>query len=322
MGKKLISVILCCLLFISGIPAMAADYRITQEEKVTPVPINEGNAGIIFSEIPVMTGMSFVDGRNEDRYSVTYSEQVTFKDIPCRQVYVENYFYMKLDRDFASETDSVFEFTIDYWDYGGGGTFHLEYTTDKSGEFKRVTIPKLGLDENGQKTEGTWFRAKVYVDDACFTGSMDYEGDFRLISNAYNAFSRIEVRNLSRTAGKTEDFGAFNQRRAGVLHYLGMFDGFGQGEEFEPQLEKKLTREEFIVQMMKSYNLEETALSKNLSAGFSDVSPEAAPYVGLAKQMGLLHQTGTLGAKEYFTQQEMFVYYLRLLGVENVDLTA
>lgn len=323
MTKRLIIMLLCCLMLmpLCVVTATAAtDYRITQEEAVKPDPIREGYAGIIFSDTPQMTGMSFEDGINEDRYSITYSQQVTYKDIPCREVFVENYFYMKMDSAFVAESDSVFELVIDYWDYGGGGSFHVEYTTDTAGNYKRVSIPKLGLDENNQKTAGTWFRATVYIDDACFTGSMDYDSDFRIVSNAYNAFSRIEVRNVSRTAGETEDFGVFNSRRAGVLNYLGMFDGFGEGEEFDPQLNKKLTREEFIVQMLKSYNLEAEALEKNLSSSYSDVSAEAQPYVGLAEKMGLLDKNNTLGAQEYFTQREMFVYYLRLIGVEDENM--
>lgn len=323
MMKRLFTMLLC---FLFAVPLCvmtadaATDYRITQESVVSPAPIRDGYAGIIFSDVPQMTGMSFEDGIDKDRYDITYSQQVTYKDIPCREVFVENYFYMKMDRAFAAESDSVFELTIDYWDYGGGGSFHVEYTTDTAGNYKRITIPKLGLDENNQKTAGTWFRATVYIDDACFTGSMDYDSDFRIISNAYNAFSRIEVRNVSRTAGETEDFGVFNGRRANVLHFLGMFDGYGEGEEFDPCLDKKLTREEFIVQMLKSYNLKEEALKENLHSGYTDVSAEAEPYIGLAKKMGITEQKAALGAGEHITQREMFVYYLRLIGAEDENL--
>ncbi len=324
MRKKLFSIVMCLALCIAvcSIGASAADYYTTTQEMYVKVdPCDPNNASVIFSPIPQTNKMSFIDGQTAGRYDELYSEQVEFNGIPGRQVYVENKFYFTFEPGFADKDDSVFAFIIDYWDYGGGGYFHVEYTTKTQGEVVRASIYKLGLDENSQKTAGGWHRATLYVDDACFTQSLDYGTDFRLVSNAYNTFSRIEVRNLSKTAGANEDFGVFNAQKANSLNYLQMFDGYGEGETFEPQLERKLTREEFYVQMMKSYALEETALSENRKTKFTDVSAEAAPYIGYAEKLGLIKRDGnTLGAGENIKQKEMIAAYLRLIGVSGDNL--
>lgn len=325
MRKKLLSIVLCLIacFAVYGIAANAADYYTTTQvmnvERADPADPN--NASIIFTPIPQMDKMSFIDGQSAGRYDEKYSEQVEWNGIPGRQVYVENYLYCTLEPGFADKDDSVFAFIIDYWDYGGGGYFHVEYTTKNQGEVVRASIYKLGLDENSKKTAGGWHRATLYVDDACFTQALDHGTDFRLVSNAYNTFSRVEVRNLSKTAGADEDFGVFNAQKASSLNYLQMFDGYGEGEEFEPQLERKLTREEFYVQMMKSYALGETALSENRKTKFTDVSAEAAPYIGYAEKIGVIKSDSTtLGAGENIKQKEMIAAYLRLIGVSGDNL--
>jgi hypothetical protein len=116
----------------------------------------------------------------------------------------------------------------------------------------------------------------------------------------------VEVRNLSKTAAPDEDFGVFNQKKAESLNYLGMFDGYGEGETFEPKLDKKLTCEEFYVQMIKSYALGETALKENRKTKFTDVSAEASPYIAQAEKLGLIKRDGnTLGAGENIKQKEI-----------------
>ncbi len=328
MRKKMLrmfsmAMILIMVVASQGISAGAADYH--REDQIMyvekPDPADPNNASIIFSAAPQMNKMTFLDGQSYGRYDARYSEQVEWIGIQGRQVYVENYLYCTFDPGFADKEDSVFQFVIDYWDYGGGGDFHVEYTGKGQGEVIRVTLQKLGLDENNQKTEGGWHRVTFYIDDACFTGSLDYGTDFRLVSNAYNTFSRIEVRNLSKTAGAQEEFGVFNGKKAESLHYLQMFDGFGEGDTFEPQLERKFTREEFYVQMMKSYALGDDALNENRKSKFTDVSAEASPYIGYAEKIGVIKKDGTvLGASENIPQKEMVAAYLRLIGVSGNNL--
>ena len=164
MRKKLFGIIVCMLLCVSifAVCANAAEYYTTTQEKYVKVdPTDPDNASIIFSPIPQTNKLSFIDGQTAGRYDELYSEQVEFIGIPGRQVYVENKFYFTFEDGFASKDDSVFAFIIDYWDYGGGGYFHVEYTTKVKGEVARASILKLGLDENNQKTAflGLYFPA-------------------------------------------------------------------------------------------------------------------------------------------------------------------
>ncbi len=323
---RLLSLILCVILVL-GIASMNVYgyednyYADTQSKVESHERTWQDSAYILFSDNDKMEGMSYIEPNGAGRNDELYSEEAEFKGVKCRQVYVQNYFYLKLDEDFASEEDRVFSISFDYWDYGGGGYFYVEYLPRGASEYRTIQVLKLGLDENNVKTEGTWFRATIYVDDAQFTGEMPHGADFRIRSGAYNAFSKIEVRNLSRSVGETEEFGYFNKKKADGLHKLGLFDGYGAGEEYEPCLDKKLTREEAIVQMIKSYGAEKIALEKKITSTYTDVSSEAAPYVGYAQSLGVLENGTVLGANETFTQQELLIWYLRLIGVEDENLS-
>lgn len=325
---------LAAVLALTGflaVPVQKADaaanaYVIPQKTVTKPEVETEDSAYIVFSEQPQMSGMSYIEPNGAGRYDELYSEMVSFKDISCCQVFAENYLYFNIDRDFADENDRVFSLTFNYWDYGGGGYFYVEYIPRGELEYKRIAIPKLGLDENNQKTAGTWFCATIYIDDAEFTGRADHGADFRIASGAYNAFSLVSVRNLSRHAGANEKFGPFNMQKANSLYELGMFNGFdGDVDEqgtFNPDMHRELTREQALVQMIKSYNMTEEALSKKVVPTFTDVSAAAAPYIGLAQSLGVLDKGTVLGADETFPQQELVSWYLKLFGLKNDDFAA
>lgn len=331
--QKLICFVLAALMFLFvpmvnreiGAEAHADDSYASNQIAVNgPNEPEQNSAYIIFSEKAQMDGMSYIEPNGAGRYDELYSEQAEFKGISCRQVYVQNYLYLKTNEEFATEEDCVFELTFDYWDYGGGGYFYVEYLPRGAAEYKSLRVLKLGLDEDGQKTDGTWFRVTIYIDDACFKGNMPYGADFRIRSGAYNAFSKIEVRNLSQNA-TDEEFGPFNMQKAHSLHTLGVFDGFSgdinENGEFSPNLTRELTREEAIVEMVKCYGLEEEAKEKNIRPTFTDVSTEALPYVGLMQSYGVVKEAQTLGANDTFTQKELVSMYLKLFGEsdENIE---
>ncbi len=309
--------IMSVLFAVNTFAASDDDYASMQTAVTGPDTPNSENASIIFSSRPKMDKMTYLGSEEEGRYSELYSEKVEWNGVEARQVYVENYFYFKLDENFAGKDDSVFEIILDYWDYGGGGYFYVEYQPRGSTTTKSERVYKLGLDENGVKTQGTWFRVRIHIDDAEFTGKFDNGADIRIRSGAYNSFSKVEVRNISRTAKPGEKIGTFNRQKANSLHTLEVFDGYGEGEVFEPRLDKELTREEALTQLIKTYRMEDEALSKNIKSGFSDVSPEADPYVAMAIELGIIEKGDTLGAKDYFTQKELVEWYLKLIG-ENV----
>ncbi len=319
-----VAMFLSAFIAVSNNIALAAsddDYASSQIAVTAPDEPSPDNAYIIFTGTPKMNRMEYFGSESEGRYNELYSEKIEWNGIPARQVYVENYFYFKLDKNFADENDSVFSIALDYWDYGGGGYFYVEYIPKGSTEVKTERVYKLGLDENGVKTQGTWFRVTLYLDDAEFTGKFPNGADIRIRSGAYNSFSKVEIRNISRTAKPNEHFGTFNKAKAESLHRLDAFEGFGTGEEFSPCLDKELTREEAIVQLIKSYRMEDEALSKNMKSGFSDVNAEADPYVAMALELGIIEKGDILGAKEYFPQKELVGWYLKLIGEEVTEET-
>ncbi len=352
MTKKLICAIIGTLVMLMGISASAGvDHRITQEKFVTEVkPIDEGAAGIIFSDIPKKQMMDYVGGSEYLKTETYYSEQATFEGITGRQVYASNVFHIKLDRDFVSKEDNVIEFQFTYWDYNGAGGITIDYATSENGDYNTFVITKAGTGGGSNFVIGDWHTATVYVDDACFTGSFDEGADFRIKSGAFNTFARIQVRNLSREDMNGErDYGEFNARRAKVLNYLDVFDGYGPTpaptaaptptpepieledgqividttvptptpDPFDPKLDKVLTREEFMKLMITAYGLEEEALEKNITPKHSGVADEYKPYVGLCEELGVIETGEAFDAKSNFTQAEMFVYYLRLVGVDG-----
>ena len=310
----LLSVVIICLY-----PTVisATEYRIEQEEVKGPDKPADNNAYIIFSDTPQMENMSFVDGLKEDRYSVTYSEKAEFAGVQGRQVFAENYLYVKLDKSFAKKEDSVFCISIDYWDYSGAGVFYIDYTNNKDGEenYQRITVPKLGVEGTDNPK---WWRIKVYIDDACFDGKMDYDSDFRIVSRAYNTFSKIEVRNLSRDAmTSTEDFGVFNTKKAQSLNYLQMYDGVEGQETFNPGLERVLTRGQAIKELIISYAYKQDAIENKYPVSYTDVPEDLKPYVGIAEKLGIIDKANLqLFPEEKITQAELVEYYLRLLGIK------
>jgi len=328
--KRIFGIILSAAVFLSAFntfPAQktfAASYDDYASNQVAVTEVGEvypDSAYVIFGDKIKSHKMKFFESDSAGRYDELYNEKVEWNGIQARQVYTENYIYLKLDEGFATKDDSVFMITIDYWDYGGGGYYYVEYIPRDSQEIKSERIYKLGLDENGVKTAGTWFRVTICLDDCEFTGKFDNGADIRIRQGAYNSFSKVEFRNISRDAKPGEHFGTFNNGKADTLHSLGAFDGFGEGEEFDPQLEKELTREEALVQLIKSYRMDDEALEKNMKSGFRDVSAEGDPYVAMAIELGIIEKGETLGAKEKFPQRELVIWYLKLLGVENEALS-
>lgn len=325
-SRKIQSVILAAAVFVSAFAfgfskvsyaASDDDYASSQVAVTEPNEPHPDSAYILFRETPEMRGMTYYQPNGAGRYDELYSEPVSWNGVEAVQVYVQNYFYLKLNEDYASGEDNVFSLSIDYWDYGGGGYFYVDYIPKGSQDVKTERVYKLGLDENNVKTAGTWFRVSIYLDDAEFTGKFPNGADIRIRSGAYNSFSKIEMRNISRSAGENENFGTFNRGKANSLHQLGVFAGFGEGESFDPQLERELTREEALTLLIQCYGLEEEAKASSAASGFSDVSLEAESYVAKARELGVIERGETLGAKELFSQQELILWYLRLLGVEG-----
>lgn len=288
------------------VEAGAGDYYASDQERVTEVNTpDENSAYIIFSEKEEMKNMSYVTPGNSVKSDREYSETAVWNGIHSRQVFASNVFTLKFDKDFVREDEQCFTLVFDYWDYGGGGYFYVDYMPKDSNEVKTLQVLKLGM-ENGSKTEGRWYRVSVNIDDACFTGRFPDGSDLQIRSGAYNSFSKIEVKNLSRYAGPDDDIGNFNLEKAKVLNNIGLYDEKGKLEKFNPDLDYQPTREEALKKIIAFYGMDKSAVSS---------------YMNTARSLGIIEKDADLKLDETFTQKELITWYLNLMGIDNDENT-
>lgn len=284
------------------------DYFASDQIRVTEVNTpDENSAYIIFSEKEEMKSMSYIAPGNSVKTDREYSETAVWNGIHSRQVFAGNVFTLTFDKGFANENEQCFTLVFDYWDYGGGGYFYIDYMPKDSDEVKTIAVLKLGM-ENGAKTEGRWYRVSINIDDGCFTGRFPDGSDLQIRSGAYNSFSKIEVKNLSRYAGANDDIGNFNGEKAKVLNNIGFYDENGKIENFNPDLDYELTRGEALRKMLAFYGMDNNAVKS---------------YQNTAKSMGIIRQSGAFDPDEKITQKELITLYLNLMGIdydENTDV--
>ena len=100
--------------------------------------------------------------------------------------------------------------------------------------------------------------------------------------------------------------------------------GLFLGTDNSFNLDKRITRAEGCVLILRLQGLEETAKAKNLNCTFTDVPAWAKPYVAYAAQEGMVkgYSTTEFGANDYMTADQYLTLVLRMLGYEdNVDFT-
>lgn len=308
--------VLFCMCFTTALhtqPVYAADHVMQQEIVDGPNTPSENNAYIIFSDSPREHKMSFEDGVGTDRYkNETYNEKIKFDGVECRQVWKENYLYMRLDTSFASPEDSVFRIDVDYWDYSGIGWFFIDYTkADSDSVYGRVSVLKEGNPDGDPK----WHRLTVYITDASFRQCMPYGCDLKIVTNAFNAFSKIEVTNLSAGKGdSTEEIGVFNKLQANALQFLGLYDG---GAADDAEANPFLTQEEFIRCFYTALGKKDEVISAAGVPKASGVSDAAKAFVGYAEKQGLL--SDDFAPQGRLTEAQMLDYYLRYFGFSGYD---
>lgn len=306
---------LLVLSFVSPniVNAAGEDFYVSNQTQVTkPERLWEDSSYIIFSQEEESNGLSYIYPEGVTRYERYYSETATFKGVHGRQVYKENSFTFKLEDGFADQDDTIFCISLDYWDYGSDGYFFVDYISRETGEKLYCQVLKLGLLK---QTSGAWFRVNLFITDMALGGKMEGGGDFVIRTNAFNTYSRVEVRNVSRAASGNEFLGTFNGVQAKQLNAFDLFDGYGKGDAFEPCLEKELTREEALKQMLISYGLKDEAVSVNLKPGVSNVGADYVPYVCLAQSLGLIKQDERINGSQTCPQNELVKWYMRLVGV-------
>ncbi len=292
-------------------------YEITENNIIT-----DTSAYIMLKENVESRKMSYVPSDVNDENDVNYNKLVNFVGMQGRQYKASNVLTMKFDKGFADASDSVFVVNVDYYDYGGGGYFNVEYMPQGQDTPVRLAVLKQGDGSGGtlEYPNGKWWRVSMLIEDANFTGQLPGGADIRIYTSAWNAFAKVEVLNISKNTDPKAHLGTFNMSSALALNKLGLFQGFGTGEKFVAGLDKVLTRQEALKLMMECYGLKDEAVSRNLKPATQNVDTEYACYAGLAQEKGVIDADSGLDLKAEFTQRELIVWYLKLMGIEDSDL--
>ena len=311
--------ILLMLVLIGLFASITANAAYIEQHPITEVEApGENSAYITFTAEPKSNMMTYLGGEHLDKNDELYSEPAAFAGIEGRQVWKQNVFYLKVDPEFADPTDCAFAIIVDYWDYGGAGWFHVEYTPQDGSETKRISVLKQGDESN--KSFQRWHRMVTYVADAQFAGRYENGGDLRIYTGAFNTFAHIEVVNLSRYAkDTTENYGVVNDSKAKILNDNGFYDWDGTQE----MLLREYTREEALVDIVKT--LAPDKVMKKTFTAYTDVKPENQIYLAAAQKLGLIQTTVSptlLGADEKITQEEMVRMFVAYVGkdAKNPDI--
>ena len=303
--------VLLMLLIIGLFASVCANAAYIEQHPITEVEApGENSAYITFTEEPKSNMMTYLGGVEEGRYNELYSEPATFLGVEGRQVYKDNVFYMKFEPGFADPDDCAFAIIIDYWDYGGAGYFHLEYTPSDGAETKRISVLKQGDEKD--PNDQSWHRAITYIADGQFTGRYENGGDLRIYSGAYNTFAHVEVVNLSRYAkDSVENYGVVNDSKAKLLNDNGFYEWDGT----QAMLLQEYTREKALVDIVKV--LAPDKVMKKTTTAYTDVKPENQVYLAAAKKLGIIVNEVSpteLGADQLITQEEMIRMFVAYVG--------
>lgn len=279
----------------------------------------ENNAYVVMGENVTTNYMTYTDGVKEgivNPSDMNYNEMFLMDGVTGRKVYKENYVNLKLSPEYYSEQDCKFMVLITYYDFGPSvGYFHVEYSK-KDGSVGRVSIRKEGVKPK-------WCTSRILLDDASFGGKLDGGNDIRLLTNAYNAFAKVEIVNISvaERSGEVIELGTVNAAQAETLGLLKLMEGPG-GKDATYGLEQKLTRGETVKMLLKAMAKDDVSLKENNHCSFSDVSSELAPYIGYGEKIGMISGTGSglFKPDEYATPRQLMMFLFRILGIEGDNL--
>ncbi len=299
------------LVLMGMFASICANAAYIEQHPITEVEApGENSAYITFTAEPKSNMIEMLGSEELSINDELYSEPATFLGIEGRQVYKQNVFYMKVDPAFADPTDCAFAIIIDYWDYGGSGYFHLEYTPQDGSETKRISVLKQGDEKD--PNDQSWHRMVTYIADGQFANRYENGGDLRIYSGAFNTFAHVEIINLSRYAkDSVENYGVVNDNKAKLLNDNGFYEWDGTQE----MLLREYTREQALVDIVKV--LAPDKVMKKVTTAYTDVKPENQVYIAAAQKLGLIQTTVSptlLGADEKITQDEMIRMFIAFVG--------
>lgn len=289
----------------------------SENDDVSLIP-GKGNAYILFGTETVCENMMYRDGVAEnitDENDPDYSELFKMDGITGRKVYKPNIVGMKVSPSYYKPEDSEFLVLITYYDFGPQvGYFYLQYKT-QDGKTMSASVKKEGVTPK-------WCTQRLMLTNAALGGKLEGGADFRLLTNAYNAFAKVEVINISRARQSGENVaGTVNSIQAEALGIMGLMEG-KNGEPANTGLDEEMTRGETVKAFVKAIGKEKEALGNKRPCTFSDVGDELSHYVGYAEQLGVVKGVGNdlFNPDAPATPRQLLMLYFRLLGIESDNL--
>lgn len=285
---------------------------------VSVVP-SENNAYILFGKTIKTNHMDYIDGYESgiaNPSSPLYNEMFEMDGVTGRKVYKENYVSFSLKDTYFEPGDTKFMILLTYYDFGPSvGYFRFEYMNTDN-QLSTVSVRKEGIVPK-------WCTTRIYVDDADFTKTVDGTNAMQIGTNAYNAFAKVEIINISvsERTGEQVELGAVNSIQAEALGILGLMEG-ENGAPATAGLEKKLTRGETVKMLVKAFGKEKEAMANNYSCSFSDVPESLKPYVGYCENEGMIsgNGMGKFNPDDIATPRQLMTFMLRYLGFEDENL--
>ena len=324
--RRFISVITVISIVLTLIPVALADEQNNGTASDVSVIPGKNNAYVVFGKNVSSNKMSLVDGRDSnitDPQDPLYSEDFEMDGITGRKVYKENYVYMKVDKSKISPDDHRFLIIITYYDFGPQvGYFYVDYNSNDSQlseearKYKRYTITKPGITPK-------WTTVRTLIDDAEFTGAMEYGADLRIVTRNYNAFAKVELVNVAdlEKGDSNIEMPTVNTIQAEALTLAGLYESEdAQGNPYG--LEENMTRIQSLRAMLKFFGKDKDIATAEPSTSFSDVSGEDAKVVAVAQKLDIVRGSGDgkFSPQRQATIQEILTYMLRYSDFEADDL--
>ncbi len=191
--RKITSAILSFVMMLAFVPASMTAMAEDNAWKDYMAFISPESAYVNFYGELEGRNMSFIDGISQnitDTNNPLYFELVTLDGLEARKQYNANTTYINVDSSFYSSSDREFLVSIVYYDFGPEeGNYKLEYR-NSTGTIKQYDFYKPG-------TNPGWKVHTAIITDADLSKKYGNGASFRIQNNAYNAWRRVEILNLS-----------------------------------------------------------------------------------------------------------------------------
>lgn len=197
--KRICTILTIIICMLVSTFSFAPVYAFQKGSTTAVTPLSDSSAYVIFSSTPKTKNMTFKDGMKDTTPTPTkgqelYYEKVTIDGVEAMKIYSGGYIYFSLDKSIFSGKKMLI--VVNYYDFGPDeANIGLQYSSSDTSvsnpKYKELVIRKTGMEPG-------WKSVSFEVDDAAFSGAMNYGCDIRIRSGAFNAISKIEVMDYSK----------------------------------------------------------------------------------------------------------------------------